>query len=224
MQYLVLTLGLMAALALGLRAFTRASPARMARHARQLGFALLLGLAGLLLARGQLSLALGLLAFGLPALLAGHGGWLGGAKSPGQTSGIETPLLRMQLDHDSGEMSGEVLAGPHAGRSLGALSRDDLLVILKGCVPDDPRSAALLEAYLDHRFPDWRETMPPPAEGAGPLTVSEARAILGVEADASEDEIRAAWRAQMKRNHPDHGGSAYLAAKINQAKDVLLNR
>jgi hypothetical protein len=91
----------------------------------------------------------------------------------------------------------------------------------------------LIEAYLDHRFPDWRDTVASNAQEAGPgsspesskaMTPAEARQILGVGPDASEEQIRAAWRELMKRNHPDQGGSSYLAAKINAAKDVLLGK
>lgn len=56
------------------------------------------------------------------------------------------------------------------------------------------------------------------------MTIAEAREILGVEANASAREIRTAYRKMMQRNHPDQGGSAYLAGKINEARDVLLQQ
>lgn len=59
----------------------------------------------------------------------------------------------------------------------------------------------------------------PPASG---MTMHEARHILGVAEDASVEQIRDAHRMMILRNHPDQGGSEYIASKINQARDVLL--
>jgi len=99
----------------------------------------------------------------------------------------------------------------------------------------DPQSHALLEAYLDRTHPNWREAFAgdagasagagqgaPGSGGAGPMTREEALAILGLAEGASESDIRTAHRSLMKQFHPDQGGSDYLAAKINEAKDLLL--
>jgi DnaJ-domain-containing protein 1 len=135
-------------------------------------------------------------------------------------------LLEMELDHDSGEMRGTFVGGKYAGLALEALDRAALVSVL----PDlDEESRALLEAYLDRREPGWREHVDEDAgAGArestrhGPMTQEEACQILGIEPGASAVEIRRAHRALMKRLHPDQGGSTYLAARVNEAKEILL--
>lgn len=151
----------------------------------------------------------------------------GGRPSAGQASDIETDYLSMTLDHDSGEMMGVVLKGRFSGRKLGDLGLEDLLSLFEECLRADEKAARLLEAYLDRGgHEDWRDAMDARAgsgkPGAATMTAAEAREILGVGDDATADEIKAAHRDLMQRNHPDHGGSTYLAAKINQAKDLLL--
>ena len=149
----------------------------------------------------------------------------------GQTSEIATRFLKMTLDHDSGVMSGEVLEGRFAGRRLDELELDELVELWRECHAADRQSAALLEAYLDRSQGEaWREAAGAAAggEGAGAgggggaMSQEEAYSILGLEAGASKDEVRDAHRRLVQKVHPDHGGSNYLAAKINQAKDLLL--
>jgi lipid-A-disaccharide synthase-like uncharacterized protein len=148
--------------------------------------------------------------------------------TPGSRSEVESGWFRMSLDHDTGAMDGLVLKGADRGRRLDELGEAALLALLAECRIDDPESAALLEAYLDRVHPEWRQREEAAAPGAGPATPSaamtrdEAYRVLGLEKGASETEIRDAHRRLMKKLHPDHGGSSYLAAKINQAKDLLL--
>ena len=163
----------------------------------------------------------------LPALWRMMRGIGGGKPAAGQTSDVETGYFSMTLDHDSGEMSGTALKGAYAGRSLDDLGLDELLTLFEECLAADSKSAEVLEAYLDRsRHAGWRDAMD--ARGAGgkagaaPMTAAEAREILGIGDDATTDDIKAAHRDLMQRNHPDRGGSTYLAAKINLAKELLL--
>jgi hypothetical protein len=142
---------------------------------------------------------------------------------------VRTAALEMELDHDSGELAGSVLAGSFEGRRLDELDLPDLLDLAKELSADE-ESLRLLETYLDSRFPIWRDHMetepgdrhaPPPTSGG--MTKQEAYEILGLEAGASAADIRKAHRRLMQRLHPDVGGSSFLAARINEAKDVLLS-
>lgn len=150
--------------------------------------------------------------------------------SPGQKSEVETRFLRMTLNHDSGDMDGEVLEGPKQGKRLSELPLPELLNMLEEYRRDDAQSAAVLEAFLDRYFTDeWRgseardEQGRAGAGGDGKMSAEEAREILGVGNDASREQIVEAHRHLMQKLHPDRGGSTYLAAKINEAKRVLLN-
>lgn len=145
----------------------------------------------------------------------------------GQSSDVETAWLRMALDHDTGAMDGTVLQGRRKGQRLSELSMDSLLELLAECRVTDPDGAQLIEAYLERARPDWRETagasrtrQDPSASSA--MTRDEAYRVLGLEPGADETAVREAHRRLMMKMHPDTGGSNYLAAKINQAKDLLL--
>ena len=150
---------------------------------------------------------------------------LGGQRNPFST--LETRFLRVSLDISTGNLDGEVLEGAFEGQFLSKMGLDDLLSLLKEC-STDPRSAALLAAYLDRHHGGWRTQTnsggPRESTSEQGMSANEAREILGLEAGASEDEITQAHRRLIHKLHPDRGGSTYLAAKINQAKDCLLKR
>jgi hypothetical protein len=165
------------------------------------------------------------------------GGGLGGSGSGaagGRQSSIRTRYLDMSLHHDTGAMDGEVLEGPFAGQQLSQLTLPQLLRMLELYQESDARSAAVLTAYLDREHADWREEAAAAGsagagQGAGGaqaaargMTKDDAWSILGLEPGADADAIRAAHRRLMQRLHPDRGGSDYLAAQINAAKDLLL--
>jgi len=233
--YLALGVLLLAAFALIGQWFAHAEPARIVRGVKWTAGAALIAIALFLALTGRLAGAFAALTALIPVLLRWHALWvriksLGGPR-PGNTSKVETAMLRMTLDHDSGSLDGEVRTGRFAGTSLSELDQPALAELLDQCRADDSQGAALLEAYLDRRFgPAWRAGRAAGGRarsGAGAftrgaMTREEAWEILGVEPGAGEDEIRAAYHRLMMKLHPDQGGSTFLAAKINQARDVLL--
>ena len=146
-----------------------------------------------------------------------------GTASAGQNSQVETALLRMILDHGSGNLSGEVLEGEHKGRQLDELDRGQLEGLLAWCRGRDVDSARLLESYMQRRFGEsWDGGHTPPPEHSSAMGRPEALAVLGLEEGAEDEQVIAAHRRLMQKLHPDRGGNDYLAAKLNQAKDVLL--
>lgn len=151
-------------------------------------------------------------------------------RSPPRHSHVRSAALEMELDLDSGEMNGLVLVGRHEGRELDTMNEEELLH-LHGELASDAESVQLLEAYLDRRLSAWRDRLDPDAGdglGAAPrtgaMTEKDAYEVLGLRPGATEAEIREAHRRLMKRVHPDAGGSVFLAARINEAKDLLLRR
>lgn len=214
------------------KGLSRADPRGVVRGARLAGGVAALGGAALLVLRGQMSIGIPLGITGLTLL-----GWLPfgmapfgrrAQKTPGQTSQVRSAYFDMELDHDTGAMRGRVLAGRFAGVPLDTIDVPSLIALLAEI---DEESQALLSAYLDRRSPGWREdaqTGDPAGEvGAsrsGKMTEEEAYQVLGLQPGASAEDIGRAHRALMKKLHPDQGGSTYLAARVNQAKDVLLRR
>jgi hypothetical protein len=209
-------------------AFLRVDAARLAGGLRVAGPAVLgiVGLAFLITGRAGIG----------GMLLSGAAAWYGAAragraraKTPGRRSTVRTAALEMELDHDSGGLEGLVLAGRHESKALGAMNLGQLRE-LYGDLAGDSESRQLLETYLDGRFPVWREDAQADggdrhgvAPGSGAMTKEEAYKILGLEAGATAADIRKAHRRLMQRLHPDLGGTSFLAARINEAKDVLLS-
>lgn len=206
----------------------------IARLPRLLAAAGIAGFLMLLTVRGGAEIAVPLLAVLAPLLLR----WLQlpspsstttGQASPNQ-SAVTTRFLVMTLDHASGVMTGTVREGRFVGRSLQDLTRPELLELWRECQPD-PQSTAVLEAYLDrHVDAGWREQADTGRKDRTQATANdhmdraEAYRVLGLQPSAGRDEIQAAYRRLIQRVHPDQGGSSDLAARINQARDVLLRR
>jgi DnaJ domain len=213
-------------------AFSKADPKQAARLVRYIGGAAALIAAGFLLLKGAIGIAIPVGALGLgllgwvslwPANLAGRT-----RKSAGKVSRVRSAFLEMELDHDSGAMRGFMLAGKFEGRSLDTIDAPTLIRLLPE-IDDDSRQ--LLMVYLDRRQPGWREDSQHDASAgrgdgspSGKMTEQEAYQVLGLQPGATEEEIGRAHRSLMKKLHPDQGGSTYLAARVNQAKDVLLRR
>ncbi len=221
-----------------LQMFRAANPAALARALKIVGGVVALAFAAFVGVRGELAVAIPIGIFGAGLLgwspfttsgFGNFGGLFSGfntKRSAGQSSQVRSPYLEMILDHDSGKLAGRILAGPHAGRSLDEFDLPELAAMMPGF---DAESVALLESYLDRRFPAWRENAERNTAGgqrraaaSGKMTDEEAYQILGLQAGASRDEIGRAHRTLMKKLHPDQGGSTYLAARVNEAKDTLL--
>jgi hypothetical protein len=213
-------------------------PRKLAGAFRKAAGAAALALAGFLIVRGALPLAIPVGVFGLALIRRGSGFGFGGpfgsaSKTPGQKSHIRTDRLEMELDHDSGQMEGKALSGRFAGRQLSTLSDKEAMELLDELHQDGAPEAAVMEAYLDWRLPGWRDQGQDSAERANTgrarargtrMSTEEAYAVLGIGPGASDDDIRQAHRRLMMKMHPDQGGSTYLAARINEAKEVLLGR
>ena len=214
-----------------LNVVSKVDPKLGARVLKAAGGLLSLGMAAFLGLRGEIGIAIPLGIFGLGLL-----GWMpfGPAgfsdrtqKSSGQTSRVRTTFIEMALDHDSGAMGGLVLAGRFQGRTLESL---DIKTLVELLTEIDDESRALLVPYLDRRDAGWREhaqgdaAAGRSAASSGKMSEQEAYQILGLEAGASADAISRAHRTLMKKFHPDQGGSTYLAARINEAKEILLRR
>ena len=230
---LIFGLVVLALLLWALHAFTKVKPQTAAVVLKTGGGLGALAVAGLLGARGRLDIAipLGLTGLGLlgwlPWSIPGLGARM--RRSAGQVSRVRSAFVEMELEHDTGTMRGRILAGRHEGAALDALD----VATLAGFLPDiDEESRSLLMAYLDRREPLWRENAQADATAGssrrgwstGKMTEEEAYQILGVQPGASAKDIGLAHRSLMKKLHPDQGGSTYLAARVNEAKDVLLRR
>ena len=89
-----------------------------------------------------------------------------------------------------------------------------------------------LNLYLDRRFPGWRQHVDPDADArraggsgvGGVMTEKEAYEVLGLQPGCPRDAIGTAYRAAMKKVHPDQGGSPEMAVRLNLARDLLLRR
>lgn len=227
MSVLILLIGIAAFVILTLIYASSAPPAQIARLLRVIGPVLLGGVGLVLSLAGRISV-------GAPLIMMAVA-WYGkqrrqsAVRGPsGRKSTVRSAWLEMELDHDSGDMDGMVLVGRFEGRRLFEMD-DGELYELAADLKDDRESAELLEAYFDRRMPGWRDDVDPDVGAGqggphrtGAMTHEEAYQVLGLEPGASAVEIRKAHRSLMQRVHPDLGGNAFLAQRVNEARDVLL--
>ena len=242
MPFLIAGLLLFWLASIGLKTFVRASPATVALLMRRGGGLLAFAVALFMMLRGRIDIAIGLaglgwwMTSGRRPTLRGLGAQFGRSQRPRRVSRVRSAMIEMELDHQSGAMTGSVLAGPDEGASLDQLTRVRCFALFERCLLDDAEGARLLEAYFDRRFAGWREAEDDGGDArnpgsarrargrAGSMSEDEAQEVLGLPKSATREEITRAHRALMKKFHPDHGGSTDLAARVNEAKDVLMRR
>ncbi len=238
MPWLIFAIAVVLGLYLVARWWAQADPRQILKALRWTGAAVGLVLLVVIVFSGRWSWLPAVLVLGIPWLrrFSALNTMRKNARGPrsGQSSEISTRFLRMELDHDSGEMTGEVTGGQFAGRGLLELNLGELIELWRECAAGDEQSRLVLENFLDRGHPEWRSVagVGPREETSGArsdspwantgMSADEACEILGVPASASPEDIENAYRRVMKSAHPDHGGSDWMAAKVNQAKDVLL--
>lgn len=244
MQYFILGIALLVALLFLGRWFVDADPRALARNLKWGALAAAGVVLVLLLASGRAALLAALVPAGVWLFRVYQRYRAAQGPRAGQSSQVRTRFLEMTLDHDSGGLDGRVLDGRHADRQLSELDLAALKELLEEYRIADAQSASVLEAYLDRTQPEWRDAGEPggpetasqesPGGGeagagrqrgprpAGAMTRAEALEILGLEEGAGVEAVREAHRRLMQKLHPDHGGSNYLAAKLNEAKELLL--
>ena len=238
MGTMILGIALLVALVFFLRWYATAPPSDLLKVLKWGGLTIGGLLVLFMLLRGGFQFLWIAAAFLIPYLLRRRAmrGWAQASKprTEGQRSTVRTRFVAMELDHDTGDMDGEVLEGPHRGRRLSDLDLDSLLDLLHLAYNEDSQSAQVIQSYLDRVHGDeWHERAGEAGSAGGgsnsaakpgtsQMTRDEAYEVLGLQPGAGEDEIRAAHRRLIREYHPDAGGSDYLAAKINEAKDLLL--
>jgi hypothetical protein len=140
--------------------------------------------------------------------------------SPSQ---FRTQFLVISMNFTTGSVEGEIISGDYNGKKLSELSQDELKQLSQQYKTADKESYVLLQAYLirsgssnDQAYQQYNP------DNFNQLSEAEAYEILGLTNTASKDEVVKAHKRLMQRMHPDRGGSDYLAAKINAAKDQLV--
>lgn len=241
LPYFIFGIGLLIGLLLIGRWYVSAPPRQLARLLKWSALVVLGVVAVLLAITGRFWVAVAVATTLLPLILRfvraartarNYARMSGFNAQTGRTSTIQTRLLKMTLVHDTGVLDGDIISGPYTGRTLSSLSLAELIELLQYSRVYDAQSASVLEAYLDRTHSAWRgqnSQSDDQAESAGvagrnhsAITEADAYKILGLKPGASADDIRAAHHRLIAHLHPDRGGSSFLAAQVNRARDLLL--
>lgn len=228
--YFIIGIALLVALMLGANAIANANPKKMLRTIRITLAIVLGGLAAFFTYTGRFHFAPPLAAAAI-FLLRRRPLFGSSQPSSGQQSDVRTDWLHATLDHDSGSMNAEILKGEFAGRQLSDLSFSHLNKLYEE-LQEDEQSAVILNTFIERNFSDHQENNDSNSRNnekqwsnsgtQNGMSKTEAYEILDLQPGASVKEIKNAHKKLIKQFHPDHNGSAYMAAKINQAKDLLL--
>lgn len=230
LAYFIIGVSLLLALMVGSQAIATADPKKLIKALRISAVIICSLLAGFFILTGRFAYAPPLVVAAL-FFLRNKPLFSSRRPSTGQKSDVETDWLQASLNHDTGEMDATILRGRFEGRQLSSLSRAELGDFQQECAADE-QTMAILESYIARNFDEdftteagdsqSKEERTRASSSSGPMTRQEAFEILELGSDATVSEIKVAHRRLMKKFHPDHNGSDYMAAKLNEAKDVLL--
>jgi hypothetical protein len=228
LSYFIIGTALLIALIIGGNALVSAKPSTILKTVRITALILLSAGAAFMAFTGRFNYA-SALAFAALFFLRNKPLFSSSKPSPGQSSSVTTEWLDASLDHDSGEMNAKILKGDFSGHTLSDLSLEQLNQ-LRQTLTIDQESLAILDAFISRNFEGNHQEETSNANSgtqnnpnSGAMSRSEAYDVLGLTPTATLEDIKAAHKKLMKKFHPDHDGSAYMAAKINQARDILIN-
>lgn len=193
----------------------------------------------------------GLIIISLLAVATGRMHWLGGAlalligaakfgatalfrfwpllRATGRDAVFRTAHLEVRFLVKTSQLEGRVIKGLYEGELLHAMSTQQLQELAQAYQEQDKKSYYLVQVFLQRAGAAGAQQQYENRDKSGggfpsSPTREEALLILGLSGNPDKGEIVAAHRKLIQKLHPDRGGNDYLAARINQAKDVLLSR